>query len=147
MTIVLGYDAGPAATSALQVARTESLRRGLPLVVVRVVGVPSEENRHQFQQWRGEIRRIRQSAAELQQELEADGIQGRVDVHLASLGNPTGRILLDTAAAEQATLIVIGLQARSRVGKILMGSAAQEVLLGADCAVLAVKAGWGSNDP
>jgi nucleotide-binding universal stress UspA family protein len=47
--------------------------------------------------------------------------------------------LLATAADVDATLIVIGLRRRSPVGKLLMGSNAQDVLLRADCPVLAVK--------
>ena len=40
-----------------------------------------------------------------------------------------------------ATMIVIGLRRRSRVGKLVLGSNAQDILLTADCAVLAVKPG------
>ena len=43
------------------------------------------------------------------------------------------------AASVSADLVVIGLRRRSPVGKLLMGSVAQRILLGADCAVLAVK--------
>lgn len=48
--------------------------------------------------------------------------------------------LLDSAQALDATVIVIGLRSRSRVGKFLLGSNAQRILLGARVPVIAVKA-------
>ena len=46
--------------------------------------------------------------------------------------------LLDLAGELDAELIVIGLRRRSAVGKLLLGSAAQNVLLNATVPVLAV---------
>jgi nucleotide-binding universal stress UspA family protein len=48
--------------------------------------------------------------------------------------------LVRVAHEVNAELIVIGLRPRTPVGKFIMGSSAQSVLLAADCPVLAVKA-------
>jgi nucleotide-binding universal stress UspA family protein len=53
--------------------------------------------------------------------------------------SPADEILM-AAAAHDATRIVIGIRRRSPVGKLFTGSTAQQVLLEADCPVLAVKA-------
>jgi nucleotide-binding universal stress UspA family protein len=47
--------------------------------------------------------------------------------------------VLDAAREEGATLIVVGVRHRSPVGKMLLGSVAQRVILDAACPVLAVK--------
>jgi nucleotide-binding universal stress UspA family protein len=49
--------------------------------------------------------------------------------------------LLDSAQEHSASLIVIGIRSRSRVGKFLLGSNAQRIILGSHVPVLAVKAG------
>ena len=61
-----------------------------------------------------------------------------VDVR-RSIGADVGDQVLATAEEVGAELVVIGLRRRSPVGKLIMGSVAQRILLGADCAVLAVK--------
>ena len=74
--------------------------------------------------------------ARLSDELAGSGIQ--VDVR-RSRGADVGDQVLEVADEVSADLIVIGLRRRSPVGKLLMGSVAQRILLGAECAVTAVK--------
>lgn len=56
-----------------------------------------------------------------------------------TMGDDVGDQVLAAAEQVSAILVVIGLRRRSPVGKLLMGSVAQRVLLGATCPVLAVK--------
>jgi nucleotide-binding universal stress UspA family protein len=74
--------------------------------------------------------------ARLAAELGGAGVE--VDVR-RSMGADVGDQVLAVADEVSADLIVIGLRRRSPVGKLLMGSVAQRILLGAECAVLAVK--------
>jgi len=60
--------------------------------------------------------------------------------HVTTCDGDLAEHMLATARAEHADLIVIGLRRRSPVGKLLLGSGAQRILLDAPCPVLAVKA-------
>ena len=69
------------------------------------------------------------------------GVGSTVPVHVRTAVRPDHLAdeLLDLAGELDAELIVIGLRRRSPVGKLLLGSAAQDVLLNATVPVLAVR--------
>jgi len=54
-------------------------------------------------------------------------------------GHSAAEDILRIAKAEEADLIVIGIRHRSRLGKLLLGSDAQTILLEAPCSVLAAR--------
>jgi nucleotide-binding universal stress UspA family protein len=116
--IVVGYSSKPEGRAALAKALVEARARGAELVVVHT-SADTE-------------------AADLEAELAASGIPHEIRVAADPL-DPAEE-LITTAGARDAEFIVIGLRRRSPVGKLLLGSNAQRVLLDAACPVLAVKA-------
>ena len=67
---------------------------------------------------------------------EAAGLD--LKVVTPDLHDPSDAIIQE-AQRENASLIVVGLHHRSRVGKLFLGSTAQRILMEATCSVLAVR--------
>jgi len=74
----------------------------------------------------------------LASQLQAKGIEHEVRQPVEGLS--AAEEILGVATETAADLIVIGLRRRSPVGKLITGSTAQQVLLDAECPVVAVKA-------
>ena len=77
-------------------------------------------------------------SGDLAAELAASGVG--YEIRIPADANDAAEELIRTAETTNADFIVIGLRRRSPVGKLLLGSNAQRVLLDAACPVLAVKA-------
>jgi nucleotide-binding universal stress UspA family protein len=129
-TIVVGFIRTPEGEAAVAAAVEESRRRGGRLVVVHSEKGGDLDGETVIQN--------RDALEQLRQRLTRDGLD--VAVRDLARGKDPAEDLVDVAGQEQAVLIVIGLRRRSPVGKLLMGSNAQQILLTADCPVLAVKA-------
>lgn len=65
------------------------------------------------------------------------GVQARAERHIGEEGPDA---LIEASHAADVEMLVIGIRKRSQVGKLLLGSDAQRILLDASCPVLAVKA-------
>ena len=130
MTIVVGYVPTAEGRAALNRAVEEALQRHQRLVMVNSSrgdalvdsGFATE----------AEIEAIRG-------QLESAGLD--FEVHRPVRGREASDEVVEAAKEVDASLIVIGLRRRTPVGKLILGSNAQRILLDAECPVLAVKAG------
>lgn len=75
--------------------------------------------------------------SDLRAEVDASS-PGDIPVSLKVEEGEPGETILRVARDEAADVIVIGVRHRSRVGKLLLGSTPQEVLLNSPCPVFAV---------
>ncbi len=130
MTIVVGYIPTKEGRAAFDRAVEETKLRKTALVIINsnrggrdfaLEDVDAEQE-------------IERQAAELR------GVGLEVEVRQLVRGNDPAEDLIDVASESDADLIVIGLRRRTPVGKLILGSNAQRILLDAPCAVLAVKA-------
>ena len=129
MAVVVGYV--PTETGFLAV--TEAVREArtfqVPLVIVNVVGPAGFATPTAAEE---------QNLDAVSARLTADGVEHSVR-QIDMAGSSVAEQILLVAEEEQARLIVVGLRRRSPVGKALLGSTAQTVILSATCPVLSVR--------
>ena len=130
-TIVVGYVPKPEGKAALRRAAEEAKLRQLKLVVVN-----SHRGGREFD--RGDALESEAQLEEVKNELLNAGVEH--EVRQLVRGLDPAEDLVNVAKEVGAEFIVIGLRRRSPVGKLILGSNAQRVLLDAPCPVLAVKA-------
>lgn len=131
MKIVVGYIDSAEGRAALEQATEEALLRGAELLVVHSMRGGTRDEAEQATAYRAQLEGVERRLAE-------QGVRHRVRELVR--GRSPAQDLIDFVNEEAADLLVIGIRQRSPVGKLVLGSNAQDVLLGADCAVLAVKA-------
>lgn len=128
---MVGYVPKPEGKAALNRATEEAKLRGLRLVVVN-------SSRGGRDLDKGESSQIEEALDEVRRELSGTGIEHEVRHFVRGL--EPAEDLISIAEEVEAELIVIGLRRRTPVGKLILGSNAQRILLDASCPVLAVKA-------
>jgi nucleotide-binding universal stress UspA family protein len=127
--IVVGFVPRPEGRAALRLAAEEARLRDARLVVVN-----SHRGGREFDNAQPESGG---QLDEVREQLKATGVQH--EVRQLVRGMDAAEDLVSVAGEVGADFIVIGLRRRSPLGKLILGSSAQRVLLDAPCPVLAVK--------
>lgn len=127
MTVVVGYLPNKLGRVALEQAIAEAVLRGAPLKILNVSRPGAYVDAST-----ADAEEVGRLIAELAPGGLAHGFEQVAEDDVAEA-------VLAAAEAASASLIVIGLRRRSPVGKLIMGSSAQRILLEAGCPVLAVK--------
>ncbi len=128
MSVVVGYLPTREGDAALTRAISEASRTGEDLVVVNSARIPADAD----------------------EPISVEQVQDAVDARVQAAGlahtmrqlndnDDAASVILEIADQVSATAIVIGIRRRSPVGKLILGSSAQRILLGAGCPVIAVK--------
>lgn len=129
MSIVVAYTPDAYGQAALDHGAAEAVRRDTSLVVVNATkGDALVDPRYAHED----------QIAEITSDLQAAGLDVTVRHEVVP---DVAQAVLEVAQETDATLIVVGVRQRSPVGKALMGSVGQRILLDARCPVLAVKPG------
>jgi nucleotide-binding universal stress UspA family protein len=131
MAIVVGYVPTKEGRAALTSAAAEARLRNAKLVVIN-------SNRGGKDLDQEEAARYEEELAAVKAQLDDAGVEH--EVRQLVRGLEPAEDLIAVAQEEGAALIVIGLRRRTPVGKLILGSNAQRILLDAPCPVLAVKA-------
>lgn len=129
-TIVVGYTDTPEGKAALARAVEEAKLRDARLEVV-----------HSHKDGRGmdaeEVLHYNDVMADIDLRLDEAGIEHATHDYIQ--GQSPAEDIVACARITGAELIIIGLRSRTKTGKYLLGSVAQDVLLSAPCSVLAVR--------
>lgn len=124
MSVVVGFIPTPEGHAALDRAMDEARLRDAPLVVVHVSRGSGQD-----------------ADPAVGEELTARLADSGIDYELLRPAgdNDAAAEILQAAEDHDAALLVIGIRHRTPVGKLIMASTAQRILIEARCAVLSVK--------
>ena len=132
MTILLAYVSRPEGRAALEKAIEISKERLEPMLIVNAGPGGQHEDAALVPAFEVE---------QIEAELAALGIQAEFKQFVR--GNNAVDEINAIVEAENISLLVIGLRKRTAVGKLLLGSVAQDLLMTVPCPVLCVKAAGG----
>ncbi len=130
MKILVGYDGTNAAKEALSLAKEHAKAFSGAVNIVTSMEKGTESQREEIEQ----AERGLEWAKSVFEENDID-----CKTHLLIRGLMPGEDLVQFAEENNVDEIIVGVKRRSKVGKLLMGSTAQYVILKANCPVVSVK--------
>lgn len=130
MKILVGFDKSNTAKAALNEAIKHAAAVGGELMVVSSLVEGKGDNLHDISAAESDLEAAKALAI-------AAGVA--CTTHLLIRGLLPGEDIVRFAGEQKAGLVVVGIRRRSKVGKLLLGSTAQFIILNAPCPVLTVK--------
>ena len=130
MKFLVGYDGSNAANDAIALACKYAIVLQASVHVVTSMGKGTEDNQKQIDE-------AQQSLAYAESLFARESIA--CETHLMIRGLSPGEDLVRFAEENKVDLVFVGVKRRSKVGKLLMGSAAQYVILNAPAPVVSIR--------
>lgn len=130
MKILVGYDGTNSAKEALEVAKKHAKAFNASVHIINSMTSGTENQQKKIDAAEEELSWAKSTFAD-------DGIP--VETHLLIRGLSAGEDIVQFAEENDIEEIVVGVKRRSRVGKMLLGSTAQFVIINAPCVVTTVK--------
>lgn len=130
MKILVGYDGTNSSKEALNLSKQHAKAFDAEIHVVTSMESGTDKQQQKISDAEGELDWIKKTLTE-------EGIP--CECHLLIRGLSAGEDLVQFAEENGIDEIIVGVKRRSRVGKILLGSTAQYVIINASCVVVTVK--------
>ena len=131
MKILVAYMGGTEiAGKVMEVAKQHAKAFGASLIVASSIERVSEKEQ-------AVLEKVEKQLAYVKESIAAEGID--CETHILVRGLTPGEDMVDFAADRKVDEIMIGIEKKSKVGKLLFGSNAQYIILESSCPVVCVK--------
>lgn len=129
MKIMVGYDGSEASMRAMELAISHAQAFDGQIIAVASMDRGTENELE-------DINVLEEALKRLKNDIEAKGIS--CDTHLLIRGMSPGEDLVKYAREQEIGEIILTIQRKSKVGKLIFGSTAQHVILNAPCPVVTI---------
>ena len=130
MNFLVGYDNSKATINALETAKKYGLAFNAKIHILTSTPYGPELETAEYEETKATLERLKN-------DFRAEGIA--CETHMITRSLSPGEDLIDFAKHHAIDKIIIGTKKKSKIGKLLMGSTAQYVVLEAECPVVVVK--------